>query len=141
MNKTLSIRAVLLAATAMAATPALAADEAGIAALAVSAAAADQPSESAPAAPREEEGYDEIDGEEIVVTAPRLAGQLDTNISAEVELDEAAIASYGASSIEELLDALGARTRGWPPGDAGQRPPHFGLWCDPQHPARGDREG
>lgn len=111
MNKTLSIRAVLLAATAMAATPALAADEAGIAALAVSAAAADQPSESAPAAPREDEDYDEIDGEEIVVTAPRLAGQLDTNISAEVELDEAAIASYGASSIEELLDALEPQTR------------------------------
>lgn len=111
MNKTLSIRAVLLAATAMAATPVLAADEAGIAALAVSAAAADQPSDSAPAAPREDEDYDEIDGEEIVVTAPRLAGQLDTNISAEVELDEAAIASYGASSIEELLDALEPQTR------------------------------
>lgn len=111
MNKTLSIRAVLLAATALAATPALAADEAGIAALAVSAAAADQPSDSAPATPREEENYDEIDGEEIVVTAPRLAGQLDTNISAEVELDEAAIASYGASSIEELLDALEPQTR------------------------------
>ena len=111
MNRTLSIRAVLLAATAMAATPVLAANEAGTVALAVSAAAADQPSDSAPAAPSQDDDYDEIDGEEIVVTAPRLAGQLDTNISAEVELDEAAIASYGASSIEELLDALEPQTR------------------------------
>jgi outer membrane cobalamin receptor len=49
--------------------------------------------------------------DEIVVTAPRLAGQLDTNIAAEAELDEAAIASYGASSIAELLDALEPQTR------------------------------
>ena len=47
----------------------------------------------------------------VFVTAPRLAGQLDTNISAEVELDEAAIASYGVSNVEELLTALGPQTR------------------------------
>src|SRR3546814_19665919 len=49
--------------------------------------------------------------DEIIVTAPRLAGQLATDIRAEAELDEAAIASYGASSIEELLDALEPPTR------------------------------
>ncbi|PKP97286.1 MAG: ABC transporter ATP-binding protein, partial [Alphaproteobacteria bacterium HGW-Alphaproteobacteria-13] len=54
--------------------------------------------------------YDDYE-HEIVVTAPRLAGQLDTDIAAEAELDEAAIASYGASSIAELLDALEPQTR------------------------------
>jgi outer membrane cobalamin receptor len=55
---------------------------------------------------------DDIDyADEIVVTAPRIAGQIDTDIAAEAELDEAAIASYGASSIEELLTALEPITR------------------------------
>ncbi|NIJ38331.1 outer membrane receptor protein involved in Fe transport [Sphingopyxis panaciterrae] len=93
----LSIRAALLAATAIASTPALAADE--------------QVAEPAVPVSNEDEDYDDIDGEEIVVTAPRLAGQLDTDFAAEAELDEAAIASYGASSIEELLDALEPQTR------------------------------
>lgn len=47
---------------------------------------------------------------EIVVTAPRMAGAVDTDIPAELELDEAAIESYGASSITELLDALSPQT-------------------------------
>lgn len=94
----LSLRAALLAATAIASTPALAADE--------------QLAEpAAPVSGMDDEDYDDIDGEEIVVTAPRLAGQLDTDFAAEAELDEAAIASYGASSIEELLDALEPQTR------------------------------
>lgn len=114
MNKfrhPLSVRAALLAATTMAATPVLAAEETGPVALAVTAAATEQPAVGGGAAPADEETDDEIDGEEIVVTAPRLAGQLDTDIAAEAELDEAAIASYGASSIEELLDALEPQTR------------------------------
>ena len=43
--------------------------------------------ETAPTA--EEEG----DGDDIVVTAERLSGQLDTEVPAEIELDEAALAS------------------------------------------------
>ncbi|WP_447761643.1 TonB-dependent receptor plug domain-containing protein [Sphingopyxis panaciterrae] len=93
----LSIRAALLAATAIASTSALAAEE--------------QVVQPAVPASDDEEDQDDIDGEEIVVTAPRLAGQLDTDFAAEAELDEAAIASYGASSIEELLDALEPQTR------------------------------
>src|SRR3546814_3144044 len=58
-----------------------------------------------------EEEEDQYGEDDIIVTAPRLAGQLATDIRAEAELDEAAIASYGASSIEELLDALEPQTR------------------------------
>lgn len=91
-----SLRALLLAATAIAATPAMAADE--------------QP--TVPIAVAADPGDDEdIVTGEIVVTAPRLAGQLDTDIAAEAELDEAAIASYGVSSIEELLTAIEPQTR------------------------------
>lgn len=90
-----SVRAALLAATAIAATPALATDDQAV-----------KPPVAAPGG-----AYDEIDANEIVVTAPRLAGQLDTDIAAETELDEAAIASYGASSIDDLLTALEPQTR------------------------------
>lgn len=48
---------------------------------------------------------------EIVVTAPRLAGSVDVDIPADVVLDEAAIQSYGASSVTDLLSALSAQTR------------------------------
>ncbi len=52
------------------------------------------------------------DGEaEIIVTAPRLAGSVDVDIPADVVLDEAAIQSYGASSVTDLLSALSAQTR------------------------------
>lgn len=51
------------------------------------------------------------DSDEIVVTAERLSGQLDTNVPAEITLDETAIASYGASSVGELLAALSPQTR------------------------------
>lgn len=90
------VRAVLLATTASLASPVLADT-------------VDQPIDVA-AASAPDPVYDDFE-DEIVVTAPRLAGQLDTDIKAEAELDEAAIASYGASSIEELLDALEPQTR------------------------------
>lgn len=97
----LSSRAVLLAAGASLAMPAMAEARA--------ATALDQPAEQA--ASPSNDFYDEIDEDEIVVTAPRLAGQLETDIAAEAELDEAAIASYGVSNVSELLDALSPQTR------------------------------
>jgi len=95
ISPSLSLRSALLAATALAATPALAVD--------------DQPVDTVSVQSDSDFGDDYED--EIVVTAPRLAGQLDTDFAAEVELDEADIASYGASSIAELLDALEPQTR------------------------------
>ncbi|HET6537438.1 MAG TPA: ABC transporter ATP-binding protein [Sphingopyxis sp.] len=59
-------------------------------------------------------GYDDSYAsheDEIIVTAPRLSGQLKTDVRALAELDEADISSYGASSIEELLEALEPQTR------------------------------
>lgn len=50
-------------------------------------------------------------GNDIVVTAERLSGQLDTDVPAELILDEAAIASYGATSVADLLAALSPQTR------------------------------
>lgn len=105
----LSARAALLAAGAALALPAMADAPIGPP---VTAAVADQPAEPAPAAPETvEDAYDDYSEDEIVVTAPRLAGQLDTDIKAETELDEAAIASYGVSNVSELLDALAPQTR------------------------------
>jgi hypothetical protein len=104
----LSVKAALLAAGASFAGPAMAeAIDSPVAVTAV--AAADQPSDTAAAGPAD--GADDYDDEEIIVTAPRLAGQLETDFSAEAELDEAAIASYGVSNVEELLTALGPQTR------------------------------
>jgi outer membrane cobalamin receptor len=107
----LSARALLLATGAALAVPALAADEALPTSAAVTA-IADQPSAPVVSASDDPaDTYDDIDGDEIVVTAPRLAGQLETDIKAETELDEAAIASYGVSNVSELLDALAPQTR------------------------------
>jgi len=104
----LSARALLLAGAAAVASPAFAAD-------------ADMLSDASAVAPDDssldtgtsvpETDYDVEEEGEIVVTAQRLAGQLETDIAAEAELDEAAIASYGASSIEELLASLEPITR------------------------------
>ncbi len=106
---TISARATLLAAGASFALPAMAEAPIGPPA---AAAIAEQPAEAAPAAPETvEDAYDDYSEDEIVVTAPRLAGQLDTDIKAEAELDEAAIASYGVSNVSELLDALAPQTR------------------------------
>ncbi|MCA0209841.1 MAG: ABC transporter ATP-binding protein [Proteobacteria bacterium] len=104
-----SARAALLAAGASFALPAWAEAPIG---QPVAAAVAEQPAESVPAAPETvEDAYDDYSEDEIIVTAPRLAGQLDTDIKAEAELDEAAIASYGVSNVSELLDALAPQTR------------------------------
>jgi iron complex outermembrane receptor protein len=54
---------------------------------------------------------DDVSSEpEIVVTAPRIQGAVVSDIPPELELDEAAVESYGASSIAELLDALSPQT-------------------------------
>ncbi|MBL9066665.1 MAG: TonB-dependent receptor [Sphingopyxis sp.] len=107
----LSARALLLTASAALAWPAMAETDAMPASAAVTA-IADQPSAPVVSASSDpEDDYDDIDGDEIVVTAPRLAGQLETDIKAEAELDEAAIASYGVSNVSELLEALAPQTR------------------------------
>jgi outer membrane cobalamin receptor len=104
----LSARALLLTASAALAWPAMAETDA----MPASAAATAQPSAPVVSASSDpEDDYDDIDGDEIVVTAPRLAGQLETDIKAEAELDEAAIASYGVSNVSELLEALAPQTR------------------------------
>lgn len=106
----ISARAALLAAGAAFALPAAAQAPVGPPA---AAAVADQPADQPPAAAADtvDNGYDDYAEDEIVVTAPRLAGQLDTDIKAEAELDEAAIASYGVSNVAELLAALAPQTR------------------------------
>ncbi len=47
---------------------------------------------------------------QILVVATRIKGQVDTTLAPIAVLDEAAIASYGAGSIEELLTALSPQT-------------------------------
>jgi len=108
----LSLRAALLAATASLAVPAQA-DTAKAASDAATAADTAQPAQpvAVPADSIENTVFGGEEGDEIIVTAPRLAGQLDTDIKAEAELDEAAIASYGASNVSELLEALAPQTR------------------------------
>ncbi len=107
----LSARALLLTASAALAWPAMAETDA-MPASAAATAIADQPAAPVVSASSDpEDEYEEIDGDEIVVTAPRLAGQLETDIKAEAELDEAAIASYGVSNMSELLEALAPQTR------------------------------
>jgi len=66
-----------------------------------------------PATQEERAATDAEDGaaDEIIVTAERLSGQLDTTVPAEIELDETAIASYGATSVADLLAAISPQTR------------------------------
>lgn len=52
----------------------------------------------------------EQDGNEILVVATRLRGQVDTPLPPVTTLDEAQIASYGAGSISELLTAISPQT-------------------------------
>lgn len=47
---------------------------------------------------------------DIVVTAERIRGQVDTNVPPVLELDEEEIAAYGAGSIEELIELLAPQT-------------------------------
>ncbi|WOF42165.1 TonB-dependent receptor plug domain-containing protein [Sphingopyxis indica] len=99
-------RALLLTTAASLAVPAFAHSEAMLPAAAAS---TEPPAEEVASPDPDDQDYD--DEEEIVVTGQRLAGQLDTDFAAEVELDEAAVASYGVSSVEELLAAIEPITR------------------------------
>lgn len=109
LSSSLSVKAALLAAGASLACPGLA--SAADSALAVTATvAAEQPADTV-ATTDADPDYEDIREEDIVVTAPRLRGQLETDFSAETELDEAAIASYGVSNVEELLTAIAPQTR------------------------------
>jgi hypothetical protein len=49
--------------------------------------------------------------DQIVVSAPRLRGEIAGDIPAEIVLDEAAIQSYGAANAGELLAALAPQTQ------------------------------
>ncbi|HEX8192575.1 MAG TPA: TonB-dependent receptor [Allosphingosinicella sp.] len=61
------------------------------------------------------------EAEAIVVTGTRMRGQVDGDIPPEVQLDERDVASYGAGSISELLDAIEPLTRS-ARGRSGGRP-------------------
>ncbi|MFC0206363.1 TonB-dependent receptor domain-containing protein [Novosphingobium soli] len=52
----------------------------------------------------------EVQGDEIIVLAPRIMGQIDVPQQPIEVFDENDIASYGASSIEELLEAISPQT-------------------------------
>lgn len=55
---------------------------------------------------------DEADqADEIVVTAPRLEGSVETDVPPDLVLEPEDIASYGASTVTDLLDALSTQTR------------------------------
>ncbi|MCB2075403.1 MAG: TonB-dependent receptor [Novosphingobium sp.] len=58
------------------------------------------------------ESDDELEqvGEEILVVATRIRGQVDTDQPPVMTLDEADVAAYGASSIGELLEAVSPQT-------------------------------
>ncbi len=61
--------------------------------------------------PAQPETDDLVSGRDIIVTAPRIKGSVDTALPLELVLDEKAIASYGASSIADLLASLGNQTQ------------------------------
>ena len=48
---------------------------------------------------------------EIVVTADRIAGSVDSDFPPDLVLDQGAIASYGASSVTDLLAAISVQTQ------------------------------
>ncbi len=75
----------------------------------------------APDAPQTEEDDALYGGaDEIVVIATRMKGQVDTTLAPIAVLDEEAIASYGAGSIQDLLAALAPQTTsGRGRGDSG----------------------
>lgn len=66
-----------------------------------------EPGSTAGTADEQDPGVEDHD---IVVVATRLVGQVDAPQPPIVTLDEADIASYGASSITELISALGTQT-------------------------------
>ncbi|RJX68532.1 hypothetical protein D6858_05800 [Tsuneonella suprasediminis] len=59
-------------------------------------------------APEEDDADDFAN--EIIVTATRLPGQVDTDVPPVLELAEADIAAYGASSIDDLISQLSPQT-------------------------------
>ncbi len=64
-----------------------------------------------PALAQEAEESDEPRRSDIIVTAPRIAGSVETDIPAEITLDAADIQAYGANSVADLLSSLGPQTR------------------------------
>lgn len=56
------------------------------------------------------EAVAEADAGEIVVTAPRIEGSVDTDIPPDLVLDPEAIEAYGVSSVADLLAALTPQT-------------------------------
>lgn len=92
------LRLSLLSALALGASPA---------AYAASAADIDQSQTPPPATPDKEPGSD---GETIVVTAERLRGAIQTDVPPVATLDAADVASYGASSLAELLEQIAPQT-------------------------------
>lgn len=92
-----AVRLSLLSALAIGASPAAyAATE-----------AAEQTQAQAPAAPDDEP---DSDGDTIVVTAERLRGAIQTDVPPVATLDAADVASYGASSLAELLEQIAPQT-------------------------------
>jgi hypothetical protein len=71
--------------------------------------AAEQPALPA-AGETEDEIVDDADPNEIIVIASRLVGSVDAPQPPLVTLDEDDIASYGASTVTELIQALGTQT-------------------------------
>jgi hypothetical protein len=59
----------------------------------------------------QESDQDEPHKSDIIVTAPRIAGSIETDVPAELSLDAADIEAYGARSVGDLLASLGPQTR------------------------------
>ncbi|NVD45633.1 TonB-dependent receptor [Qipengyuania atrilutea] len=58
------------------------------------------------------DGFSQDDDENvIIVTAPRIRGQVDTDVPPIAELDEADIAALGAGSLEEVLEEVGSQAQ------------------------------
>ncbi|MEJ6677628.1 ABC transporter ATP-binding protein [Parasphingorhabdus sp.] len=66
---------------------------------------------AAPAGAQITEADSDYQDEEIVVTAERPRGAVVSEIPPVVELSEADIASFGASSVQDLLEAISSQTR------------------------------
>jgi iron complex outermembrane receptor protein len=68
------------------------------------------PSADNPAAAVPDDVLDEVGVYDIIVSGSRMAGQVDAPQPPLVTLDEDEIASYGAASITDLIEALGTQT-------------------------------
>ena len=73
-------------------------------------AAQEQPETNQSGGSQDEQVSDEVFEADIIVTASRMRGSVDTDVAPVVELDEADIASYGADSIADLVAQLGPQT-------------------------------